>query len=97
MIHILLWSFILLFSMQAIIAVAIIRVMSEDILIKKIALVIGIVDTFIMLTSLIEVTYSVFGMSIGPIRLLINLVVAATTMAIFWNLRAWQERRHGHI
>ncbi|OCX67501.1 hypothetical protein A6M27_01780 [Acidithiobacillus thiooxidans] len=92
--HILIWSVILLFSMQAIIAVGIIRVISEDSLIKKIALGVGIVDIFVFLTSMIEVIYAAFGVPVGPMRLLINLGATATTMVIFWSLRSWQEKKH---
>lgn len=92
--HILIWSVILLFSLQAIIAVGIIRVVSEDSLIKKIALGVGIVDIFVFLTSMIEVIYAAFGVPVGPMRLLINLGATAITMVIFWNLRSWQEKKH---
>lgn len=94
---ILIWSVILFFSIQAILAVTVIRIMSDDSLIKKMALIAGVVDVFIMLTSMIEVVYTAFGLSVSPMRLALTLVITSTTMIVFWFLRSWQEKRHDRI
>lgn len=94
---ILIWSVMLFFSIQAILAVTVIRVMSDDSLIKKMALIAGVVDVFIMLTSMTEVIYTAFGLSVSPMRLVLTLVVTSTTMIVFWFLRSWQEKKHDRI